>query len=313
MTSFSTAMKEGKNNSVLIAGILTVVVIAILSGYLVYTYYPDILDNLFPDESPDIEIGDCADVNYIGRFYINNSVFDTSYESVAIEWDIYNENRDYEPLKIFVDPSGELEIPEDCEGYSSGMIQGFLKGLIGMEKGENKTVIIPPEEAYGDWNVTLAESMGAGSYYIDSIINISEEVNISVFQSSFPDTEIVLNESFDYGLVAFQSEGILNATIINITNTNLTFEIDPKNGTIFTHPIFSTNTTILVDNDVNFTIHMDFTINQTFNLYGVYFFKVVDVNETVAKFAINMNAPDITFIGQTLVFELEVIEVYKNS
>lgn len=74
-------------------------------------------------------------VNYTGSLPDSGLVFDTSVESVAKEHNIFNEQREYKPLDVTV---GEHQV-----------IPGFENALIGMEVGEKKTVVIPPEEAYG--------------------------------------------------------------------------------------------------------------------------------------------------------------------
>ncbi|WP_461866530.1 FKBP-type peptidyl-prolyl cis-trans isomerase [Thermococcus sp.] len=87
-----------------------------------------------------IEKGDFVVFNYIGRFE-NGEVFDTSYEDVAKENDIYVEERQYGPLGVNAGV-GEL-------------IQGLDEAVIGMKIGEKKTVAIPPEKGYGMPNEEL--------------------------------------------------------------------------------------------------------------------------------------------------------------
>ena len=63
-------------------------------------------------------------------------------------------------------------------------------------------------------------------------------------------------------------------------------------------------------------MHAHAEVGHTFSIpgYGGYtHFKVVSVNETHASFAINMGAPSIQFVGETLIFEIEVLKVYKTS
>ncbi|MDH7507037.1 MAG: FKBP-type peptidyl-prolyl cis-trans isomerase, partial [Candidatus Thermoplasmatota archaeon] len=100
-------------------------------------------------EIPKVEIGDCVDVYYVGRF-TNGTVFDTNIEEIAKASGIFNESKQYVIANVFVDPDFELYPPEGYdENYSSEFIKGFLNGLIGMEEGEKKNITIPPEEAYG--------------------------------------------------------------------------------------------------------------------------------------------------------------------
>ena len=81
-----------------------------------------------------VENGDYVEVNYTGRLE-NGSIFDSSIEEVAKESVFYDPSREYEPLGFVV---GE-----------GTLIEGFEKGVLGMELGEKKEIRIPPEQAYG--------------------------------------------------------------------------------------------------------------------------------------------------------------------
>ncbi len=83
-----------------------------------------------------VEEGDYVRVDYIGKLE-DGTVFDTSIKDIAIEAGIYNQKRDYQPLGFTVG-AGE-------------MIKGFDKGVVGMAVEEDKTLTIPPEEAYGTY------------------------------------------------------------------------------------------------------------------------------------------------------------------
>ncbi|MDP2216878.1 MAG: peptidylprolyl isomerase [Methanolobus sp.] len=87
-----------------------------------------------------VEQGDHIAVDYIGRFE-NGSVFDTSLEQVAVDSGLYSPSRNYGPLS-FVAGQGQ-------------MIEGFDEAVIGMYVGEEKTVTIPPEKAYGNYSREL--------------------------------------------------------------------------------------------------------------------------------------------------------------
>lgn len=79
-------------------------------------------------------VGDTVSTNYIGKF-LTDKVFDTSYEDVAKENDIYNEGRTYGPIKFL-------------QGYGS-LIPGFELGVSLMEVGDKATIIMPSAYAYG--------------------------------------------------------------------------------------------------------------------------------------------------------------------
>lgn len=81
-----------------------------------------------------VKEGDHVLVDYTGRLE-DGTVFDTSVKDVAVEAGVYNPNRDYQPL-----------------GFTVGagqMIRGFDAGVVGMAVGEERTLTLPPEDAYG--------------------------------------------------------------------------------------------------------------------------------------------------------------------
>ncbi|RLF55388.1 MAG: hypothetical protein DRN13_00400 [Thermoplasmata archaeon] len=128
-------------------GVYALVALIVIASLTIGLYiYRDDIERLL---SPKVvEIGDCVLVNFIARYAENGTVFDTSYEEIARKSGIYDENKSYEPLKIFVDLNYSSP-PEGYENFSSDYIRGLLKGLVGMKEGEEKILTIPPEEGYG--------------------------------------------------------------------------------------------------------------------------------------------------------------------
>jgi FKBP-type peptidyl-prolyl cis-trans isomerase 2 len=128
---------------------LVIIVIAALSVF-VTAVNTDIFENLFKEKLTIAE-GDCADVNYIGRYASNNTVFDSSYNSTA-------NKTGGTPLKVFVSYNQTATSPKS--GYTAGMIKGFMDGIIGMKEGQTKIIgPIPPEDAYG------ANKFGVGAIF----------------------------------------------------------------------------------------------------------------------------------------------------
>jgi peptidylprolyl isomerase len=78
----------------------------------------------------EVNQGDTVRIHYTGRFE-NGTVFDSSKER--------------EPLEFVAG--------------GPGVIQGVSRGVIGMAEGDTKTVTVPPEEAYGDRNPALEQSV----------------------------------------------------------------------------------------------------------------------------------------------------------
>ncbi|WP_255336683.1 peptidylprolyl isomerase [Methanosarcina sp. KYL-1] len=95
-------------------------------------------------ETDAVKPGDIVRVDYVGKLE-DGTVFDTSIEEVATEAGIYNENRDYIPLAF--------------EAGAGQMIKGFDEGVIGMKVGEEKTLTIPPEKAYGEYDEAKVQAI----------------------------------------------------------------------------------------------------------------------------------------------------------
>jgi FKBP-type peptidyl-prolyl cis-trans isomerase 2 len=94
-----------------------------------------------------VEEGDAIDVNYTGRL-LSGEVFDTSYPEVAtndsvpkVSW--FSVRQFYQPLSFTVG--------------SGGMIAGFDEGVRGMKINETKTVVMLPEEGYGERDPSLIQ------------------------------------------------------------------------------------------------------------------------------------------------------------
>lgn len=83
-----------------------------------------------------VKTGDTIQVDYTGKLE-NGTIFDTSREDVAKQAGFYVNGKKYVPLTFVVG--------------SSQVIQGFDEGVIGMKVGEEKTLKIPPEKAYGKY------------------------------------------------------------------------------------------------------------------------------------------------------------------
>jgi len=93
------------------------------------------------------EEGDNVTVDYVGELE-NGTIFDTSVEEVALEAGIHNPDRTYEPLGFTL--GGE------------GMIKGFDSAVQGMAVGEEKTVQLSPEQAYGPYKEELVRAVPLG-------------------------------------------------------------------------------------------------------------------------------------------------------
>ncbi len=80
------------------------------------------------------EPGDSVEVDYLGTLE-NGTVFDTSIQEEAVK------------AKL---PSRPAYSPLGFKVGAGQMIAGFDKAVVGMKVGEEKTVTLKPEEAYGE-------------------------------------------------------------------------------------------------------------------------------------------------------------------
>ncbi len=90
-----------------------------------------------------IETGDFIRINYTGRLD-DGTIFDTTYEDVAKEKEMYDENTSYESYVIIV----------GSEHVVSGMDEDF----VGKEAGYSGTVEVPPEKGYGEHKTELVKT-----------------------------------------------------------------------------------------------------------------------------------------------------------
>lgn len=84
-------------------------------------------------------LGNVVYANYTG-YLLDGSVFDSNLEDVAIENDIYNEERNYGIFSFFV----------DLPASQGGAIQGFSLGFKRLRSGAKGTIIIPSPFGYQD-------------------------------------------------------------------------------------------------------------------------------------------------------------------
>ena len=126
-------------------------------------------------------------VDYIGRLD-DQTVFDTSVESVAKACGRYATGRDYSQWLSFTVGGGQ-------------MIAGFDKGVEGMKVWETKTVTIPAKDAYGEWDknklVTIPKEQipNADQYQVGMQVMTSYGQAFKVYQVN--DKDIVFDANHE--------------------------------------------------------------------------------------------------------------------
>jgi FKBP-type peptidyl-prolyl cis-trans isomerase 2 len=281
------------NNEKIAALALVIIIAGALSVYLGVTYGEDVFKNLFGNgdttETNAIELGDCVDVNYIGRYASNGTVFDTSYS------DLENKTGGT-PLNIFVSLNASEMPPVGYETYTSGMIKGFMEGLIGLEEVENVTIgPIPPEDAYGVYPkigdiINLTEIYGTTTSAVYEISSIQENVSMpDDFESNYGNITTslyVLKEAWHYigEIVELSYPSWNNSSVVTrINETLMWMEITPSTdlGENFTWTEVDANTGIqntFPENASSITNMTNDTIVVTHNL------KINDTIEVASMF-----------------------------
>jgi FKBP-type peptidyl-prolyl cis-trans isomerase 2 len=277
---------------------LVIIVIAALSVFLI-AVNTNIFENLFK-EKLTIQEGDCADVNYIGRYASNNTVFDSSYEDV--------ENKTGgTPLNVFVSFDKNATSPKT--GYSADLIQGFMEGLIGMNEGQTKTIgPIPPEKAYGVNKFTVGSIFT--TQYLAFGINLTVEVtkytsdNLSVKWIDIDDSGPFTMPQFYINNLSSLNETEMvvypppyniweNSTeIINITDTNVTVRTTPTKSTNLSEIVKDVqygqkqmlifpNATTATWNDTSITVESSPLVGHNYTFETPYYTGTINVTITV--------------------------------
>jgi len=223
--------------------VMVILIVSALSAYFIIFYGDDIVQNLL-QVKPEIAVGDCADVSYIGRYSSNGTIFDTSYT------DSVNKTGS-SPLNIFVSLNKSDAPPTGYEQYSSGIIDGFMNGLIGLKQGDTITIgPIAPAQAYGmklsEGDMFYSESILFGLNLTVEVTNRTSE-NISLYWSD--------PERFDH----FTLPQIIIKDLSKIkTNENLAVTIYPP---FF---IWENETTLVNTTDDVVTVRLDPTKTDGF-------------------------------------------------
>jgi FKBP-type peptidyl-prolyl cis-trans isomerase 2 len=168
---------------------LIVIIAGALSIYLVSENQEDLINVLFPPtESNGIVVnesfianGDCIDIQYIGRYATNNTVFDTSYEDV--------ENKiSGDPLRVFVTQDPTVSPPSEYQmNYSSSIIEGLMEQLPGLELGKTYSLNIPDEKAYGEKKLSEGITFNSSTFAINSLkpaLSLNQTLKVTMINTT---------------------------------------------------------------------------------------------------------------------------------
>lgn len=89
--------------------------------------------------------GDFVTIDYVGRIKDSGEIFDLTKEELAKKENVYDEKVKYKPVTFIVG--------------AQFIIRGLDEALHDMKVGEKKTVLIPPEKAFGPRSPELVKLM----------------------------------------------------------------------------------------------------------------------------------------------------------
>ena len=96
------------------------------------------------ENSRTVKKGDYLLIDYTGKLE-DGTVFDTTLKEKALEAGIYDKEKGYRPCFFRAD-TGQV-------------VKGIDMGVLGMKEGEEKTLVIPPQDAYGEYKNYLVQEI----------------------------------------------------------------------------------------------------------------------------------------------------------
>jgi FKBP-type peptidyl-prolyl cis-trans isomerase 2 len=121
-----------------------------------------------------VKNGDFIKLEYTGKIVETGDIFDTTDEEVAEEKGIHSDKKTYGPLSVIVGGGHVLKGMEDA--------------LVDMEEGDEKTIELPPEEAFGERDPKLIQLVPMSEFKKQGIqpqvgMAITSEGNTGIIRS----------------------------------------------------------------------------------------------------------------------------------
>lgn len=242
--------------------------------FIVSTSLSIFLFNGLADRTGEVKEGDFVSANYIVKLE-DGTVWDTTYEALAKEEGIYDPDRSYGPINFTVG--------------SGMMIKGLDEGVVGMREGETKTLVIPPEKAYGPVNESLVEH-----------IPIIEEMPYKHcfprrITTSLSEFERWFGKNHTIGESLFVPSAGYHISLLSMNATHVTVSYGLKKGDVFKSSRGNWNLSVLDVSEGNVTVAPDFAEGDTIQIYK-YFWNstVINITDDVVTIAHNP-IPDFDF------------------
>jgi len=285
--------------------VFVVLIMVVGSAFAVVTFFT-------PDPTQTVSPGDDVSVDYIG--FVNSTgtpqVFDTSIWSVAID------NDTYPKVAWFTMRAQSAYDPLNFTAGNGQVVIGFDQGVLGMEEGETKTIVITPEQGYGQMDPTKLVM-----FNLTNSVPLFVETTISLFKTKFGVDAVngltvqdpnykwdvsVLNVDSNANRVLYKNMAAINQTYAVFTNSASTFEtgwnikIDQVNTTAD-----NGNGTITFTNQVQDDDSWDMVGYDTFSGKSS-MFVLIDIDTANGTAVKNFNSP---LKGQVMTFQVTMLNI----
>lgn len=224
-----------------------------------------------------VEVGDEVEINYIVKLE-DGRVYDTSYEDLAKEVGL--NKTEYKPLIFTV---GSMQV-----------IEGLDEAVKGMRKGEEKTVIIPPEKGFGFRDEARVQEFPR----IQENPRI-HNISIEEFERLMGrDVEPILNKTYESQFIQWPIR------VLNFSETNVVIRDEPEvNMTLKT---MYEEAKVISVNETEIRVKITSSPGAKLNTM-VGQVTVLEVNETTIKIDTN---PELA--GKNLIFTIKIEDITKG-
>jgi FKBP-type peptidyl-prolyl cis-trans isomerase 2 len=293
-------LKDGK-----VWAVVVVLIMVAASAFAVVTFFT-------PDPPQTVSPGDDVSVNYIGFVNVTGTphVFDTSEWSVAID------NTTYPKVAWFTMRAESAYDPLNFTAGNGQVVIGFDQGVLGMEEGETKTILITPEQGYGQMDTNKLVK-----FNLTSSVPLFVETTTSLFKTKFGVDAVngltvkdpnykwdvsVLNVDSTANRVLYKNMAASNETYTVFSNSASTFETGWKIeiGQVNT-TADNGNGTITFTNQVQDDESWDIVGYDTFSGTSS-MFVLIDIDTANGTAVKNFNSP---LKGQDMTFQVTMLNI----
>jgi len=268
-----------------------------------------------PDPPQKVAMGDQVSVDYIGYVNVTGTpqVFDTSMWSVAVD------NVTYPKAAWFTMRAQSAYKPLNFTAGNGQVVVGFDQGVLGMEEDETKTIVITPDQGYGqmdpnklvsfDLTVDVPLFVESTQAEFKAKFGVSAVTGLTVNDPNYNWDVSVLNVDTLADRVLYKNMPSPGEKYIVYDNPSSTFatgwyvNIDSVNTTND-----NGNGTITLTHQVEDSDSWDMVGYDTF-AGKTSMFVLIDVDTANGTAVKNFNGP---LLGNTMTFEVTMLDITSN-